>query len=123
MGERADEIEAQITRSRSDLSNNLNQLEEKVKGMFDWKMQVRERPIAMLALAFGGGLVASALLPSRPPRYDRIVKDRSPRVSDSNRTTAPEALRRALMTVAASTIGGVLGDIIRAYRAEVHKSA
>jgi len=69
MDERADQIEQDIHKTRADLSDNLNELEEKVRSTFDWRTQFQERPMTMLAVAFGGGILASALLPSRRRRY------------------------------------------------------
>ena len=55
MGERADQIEQQINETRNELSENFNELEEKVKSAFDWRTQFEERPVTMMAVAFGGG--------------------------------------------------------------------
>jgi ElaB/YqjD/DUF883 family membrane-anchored ribosome-binding protein len=71
MGERADQIEQQIHQTRNELSENFNELEEKVKNAFDWRTQFEERPITMMAVAFGGGALLSALLPSRSSRRNR----------------------------------------------------
>ncbi|MGB8321610.1 MAG: hypothetical protein WCE52_01490, partial [Candidatus Acidiferrum sp.] len=71
MGERADQIEQQINRTRDDLTENFYELEQKVKTTFDWRSQFEERPGTMMAIAFAGGLLLSALLPARPPRHQR----------------------------------------------------
>jgi hypothetical protein len=66
MGETSDQIERHIQETRNDLSNNFNELEEKVKTVVDWRAQFEERPGMMLGLAFGE-VSCSALLPSLRP--------------------------------------------------------
>lgn len=66
MGERSDQIERDIASTRSELSDNFNELERKVKSAVDWRNQFEERPGTMLALAFGGGMLLSAILPTLP---------------------------------------------------------
>ena len=66
MGETSDQIERHIQETRNDLGDNFSELEDKVKTAVDWRAQFEERPGTMLALAFGGGIVLSALLPSGP---------------------------------------------------------
>jgi hypothetical protein len=64
MGEKPDQIERHIQHQRSELEDNISELEEKVKSAFDWRTQFQERPGIMLGAAFLGGAVVSALLPS-----------------------------------------------------------
>jgi len=64
MGEKPDQIERHIQHQRSELEDNISELEEKVKSVFDWRAQFEERPAIMLGAAFIGGAVLSALLPS-----------------------------------------------------------
>lgn len=79
MGEKPDQIERHIQHQRSELEDNISELEEKVKSAFDWRTQFEERPAIMLGAAFLGGAVLSALLPST----SRI----SSRVSSMRRTS------------------------------------
>jgi hypothetical protein len=75
MAESSDELERHIQEIRHDLRDNFGELEDKVKSAVDWRAQFEERPGTMLALAFGGGILLSALLPrGRSPR--RTVRDR-----------------------------------------------
>lgn len=78
MGERTDQIEQQINRTREDLGENFNELEQKVKSAFDWRTQFEERPMTMLAIAFGGGVIASALLP-----LGLAVADATPKIGEN----------------------------------------
>ncbi len=64
MGERPDQIERHIQRQRDQLGDNFSELEEKVKGAFDWKTQFEEHPGMMLGAALVGGALVAALLPS-----------------------------------------------------------
>jgi hypothetical protein len=64
MGEKPDQIERHIRHQRSELEDNISELEEKVKSAFDWRTQFQERPAIMLGAAFVGGALVSALLPS-----------------------------------------------------------
>jgi hypothetical protein len=64
MGEKPDQIERHIQHQRSELEDNISELEEKVKSAFDWRTQFQERPAIMLGAAFLGGALVSALLPS-----------------------------------------------------------
>jgi hypothetical protein len=136
MDERADQIEQDIHKTRADLSDNLNELEEKVRSTFDWRTQFQERPMTMLAVAFGGGMLASALLPSRRRRsLDRRTnsdRDEVRAAKDKDGTTAKknakhanesfDALKGALIGVAASRLGGFVGDVLSGYREEVRKT-
>jgi hypothetical protein len=136
MDERADQIEQDIHKTRADLSDNLNELEEKVRSTFDWRTQFQERPMTMLAVAFGGGILVSALLPSRRRRYIdrrtnrarddvRATKDKAAATTNGNTKQVNEsfdALKGALIGVAASRLGGFVGDVLSGYREEVRKA-
>jgi hypothetical protein len=129
MGERSDEIEEQISRTREDLRDNLNELEDRVRGALDWRRQFEERPLTMLAAALGGGMLLAALLPGggngrRRRAYAEASRRSEERREARTRKTEPESdgsldtLKGAFMTVAASRIGGLLGQLLAGYRAE-----
>src|SRR5580704_17285162 len=61
MGETTNQIELEIARKRNELGDNLVELERRAKAAVDWRAHVQERPGTMLAVAFGGGIVLSAL--------------------------------------------------------------
>jgi hypothetical protein len=61
MGETTNQIELEIAQRRSELGDNLVELERRAKAAVDWRSQVEKRPGTMLAVAFGGGIVLSAL--------------------------------------------------------------
>jgi hypothetical protein len=69
MGEKSDQIEQEIREKRNQLGENFSELEQKVKHAVDWRAQFEERPATLIALAFGGGIVLSALLPTQHSRH------------------------------------------------------
>jgi hypothetical protein len=62
MGQRSDEIAREIDRTRGELANNLQELESRVKDATDWRQQFRKNPLAIMGIAFGGGLLLSRLI-------------------------------------------------------------
>jgi len=135
MDERSDQIEEHINRTRGDLSKNVNELQAKVKSTFDWRAQVQERPLMMLGLALGGGILAAALVTRRGGRGDRRgdyasraswrAEDLEPTYrSKGKKGTAPVieflgVAKGALVTAVASRIGGLLGQVFASYREEL----
>jgi hypothetical protein len=96
MGEKPDQIERHIQHQRSELEDNISELEEKVKSAFDWRTQFEERPAIMLGAAFIGGALLSALLPSTSSITSKLSSKRHTASSDpwtpyTNRETAPLA--------------------------------
>jgi hypothetical protein len=136
MGERADQIEQQINRTRDDLTENFYELEQKVKTTFDWRSQFEERPGTMMAIAFGGGLLLSALLPTRRPRHQRNngknygpsrslsgSSSSSPKTNGYGRPSPTvEAITAAVLSLAANRLGGIAGDLLSNLKHELSKS-
>jgi hypothetical protein len=97
MGEAPDQIERHIQHQRSELEDNISELEEKVKSAFDWRTQFEERPAIFLGAAFLGGALLSAILPSASSISSKVSsRRRSSSSSDpwtpyTNRETAPLA--------------------------------
>src|SRR5260370_17743847 len=61
MGETPDQIERHIYEKRNELGENIHELQQKVKTAVDWRAQFDRRPMTMMGLAFGGGLLLSML--------------------------------------------------------------
>ena len=61
MGETTNQIAWEIAQKRSELSGNFIELKQKAEAVVDWRSQVEQRPGTMLAVAFGGGIILSAL--------------------------------------------------------------
>lgn len=133
MGETSDQIERQIRATRDNLSENLVELEERVKSAVDWRAQVEERPGTMLALAFGGGILVSALLPSR----------RSSGKTNSNEGELParshhsnlsldsssydgldtlDAIKGALVGVAVAKASAFIDEVLPGFKGELAKA-
>ena len=139
MGERPDQIERQIAETRSELSDNFGELQDKVRSAVDWRTQFREHPGTLLAVAFGGGVVLAALLPS--PRRSQKTYD-SGSISAGDRTlSAPsydsalgnpskpgdlrktvEALTGALLGVAVKQASGFLDSFLPGFHQEFTKA-
>jgi hypothetical protein len=65
MGEKSDQIERYIEEQRNELGDNIAQLQGKVKGTFDWRVQFEHRPMTMIGIALGGGVLLSSLFGGR----------------------------------------------------------
>jgi hypothetical protein len=74
VGERSDEIKKHIDTQRSELSENLERLEERVKSTTDWRAQVERRPMTALGIAFGGGLLLGTMVPGLTRRSSASSK-------------------------------------------------
>ena len=130
MAESSDELERHIQEIRHDLKDNFGELEYKVKSAVDWRAQFDERPGTMLALAFGGGILLSALLPrGRSPRRTVRVRDRNvqsirdkpaipgrPRVDydarSSKRSETWNTLRAAVIGAAAGKLSEFMEELL-----------
>ena len=62
MGENSEQVERHIAERRNNLSNDISELERKAKEAVDWRAQVDQHPGTMLGIAFGAGILLSAIL-------------------------------------------------------------
>ena len=121
MDQTAKQIERQIERNRENLSSNLQELEDKMKTIVDWRHHTRQNPAAVLGLAFGGGILLSTLLKGRRKSrhlradssggYARSSMDRSGRSSGHW-----QAIRDGLLAAAASKVQDTLEGVVPALR-------
>jgi hypothetical protein len=134
MGEKTDEIEQHIREQRRELGHNLSELQQKVQDTVNWRTQFEEHPMAMLGIAMGGGLLLSAILGSgRRTKYVSPLTDRATWDSDPSgaiaSTTAPSrtngkaaeqwnAVKAALIGVAASKLGDVIESVVPGFNDE-----
>ena len=135
MGETTNQIEGEIAQKRSELGDNLIELKQRAKAAVDWRSQVEKRPGTMLAVAFGGGVVLSALFSAlrgparvyaeRPSgdaaEYDRPTSKASAQSPSKLATTTRknlDALGGALLGVVATRATSILEGILPGFQRE-----
>jgi hypothetical protein len=142
MGETTNQIEWEIAQKRNELSGNLIELKQRAKAVVDWRSQVEERPGTMLAVAFGGGIVLSALFSAlrgpakvhaeRPSAsadstggYDTSVSNISVQ-SPGKLATATrknlDALGGALLGIVATRTSSILEGILPGFQKEFERA-
>jgi len=62
MDEKPDEIMSHIESQRDQLGRNLNELESRVKGATDWRVQFDKNPMMLMGVAVGGGILLGSLV-------------------------------------------------------------
>jgi hypothetical protein len=139
MGETTNQIEWEIAQKRSELSDNLIELKQRAKAAVDWRSQVEERPGTMLAVAFAGGIVLSALFRAlrgpakvyaeRPSGnavgYDSPISKTSARPPSKLATTTREnldALGGALLGIVATRTTSILEGILPGFQSEFERA-
>jgi hypothetical protein len=139
MGEATDEIEREIEQKRSELSENLIELKQRAKATFNWRSQVEERPGTMLAVAFAGGIIFSALFSvlrgpakvhaKRPSGND--IEDNSSISKNSGRSPSKittttrknlDALGGALLGVVATRTSSIVDGILPGFQREFERA-
>lgn len=131
MGERTDQIERHIAQTRSELSDNVGELQDKVKSAVDWRKQFEEHPGTLLAVAFGGGVVLSAILPSnrgtKPNVTARSSVDEPIRSNPAKRKSndlhrSIDAFTGALLGVAVNKASGFVDSLLPGFHQEFTKA-
>ena len=61
MAQRSDEIKRHIERTRSQLGENVQEIEDRVRTATDWRAHFRSHPALAAGIAFGGGFLLSWL--------------------------------------------------------------
>jgi hypothetical protein len=132
MGEKSDQIERQIVAERGQLGRNLNELESKVQEITDWRAQFQKRPMLMIGLAAGGGLLLASITgkASRSrPRYlqsgtdDRYEHRRGTELQKSKALETFDTIKGAMIGVAANTFRDFLGQLIPGFGEQFQKTA
>jgi hypothetical protein len=121
VGQTTDRIEHHIDETREELGNHIHELQDKARLAMDrarnavgWRYQTRERPWAMLGVAFGVGLAAAVAsakawrgVPS--PSSQRFAGQRS----DSRRAAEIwDNLRYAVAAAILAKVEGVTRDVL-----------
>ena len=116
MGQITDEIENQIESTRENLKSNFEELEMRMKAATDWRHYYKEHTGMMVAVAFGGGLLLSALTRADAEATSSGVSAENKRSSTSGAKHEVhktfDAIASALVGTAATKLKGVLGEVI-----------
>jgi hypothetical protein len=140
MGETTNQIEWEIAQKRSELSDNLIELKQRAKAAVDWRAQVEERPGTMIAVAFAGGIVLSALFSAlRGPakayaersssgnavEYDGPISQSAARPSSKLAGATRknlDALGGALLGIVATRATSILEGILPGFQSEFERA-
>ena len=139
MGEATSQIEREIAQKRSELSENLMELRQRAEAAVDWRSQVEERPGTMLAVAFAGGIILSALfsalrgpakIHAERPSGDAVEDDgpiskssaRSPSKLATTTRENLDALGGALLGMVASPTTSILDGILPGFQREFERA-
>src|SRR5260370_24967317 len=123
MGQTTHQIEAHSEDTRENLGSNLNELERKVKSVTDWKQHFQTKPMTMLGMAFGGGILLAAMLGGRKNRREERGFSSHPTGSEPHAGTDqpkhknPENranIKGALLGVAATPFKDFSGEVVPA---------
>jgi len=118
MGDTTHQIENHIEKTRDALGANLHELERKVGEITDWRYQFKNRPMPMLGLAFGGGILLATMLGS--PRHASPSRAASfPAGAYKHKAGETwDHIRDALLGVAATRVTDFVGELIPGFREE-----
>jgi hypothetical protein len=121
MGQTTDQIETHIENRREDLKSNLQELEGRVKSAVDWRHYFNQNPGMMIAAAFGGGVLLSAIMRGRRARglsqaaSSSISAEAAPSIRTRTRHEVLDkldAIKSALVGVAATKFKGMLSEAV-----------
>jgi hypothetical protein len=132
MDQTPDQKERHIEETRHRLSDDISELEEKVKSTLDWRAQFKARPGTMLAVAFGGGALLAGLIPpirssstSSESRWneqdDRDSRDLAVRSANGTASQTSEtlgAIKGALVALATAKLSGLIEEFIPGFKRE-----
>jgi hypothetical protein len=121
MGQTTNQIEAHIENTREDLGSHLQELEQKVKSVTDWKQHFQTSPMTMLGVAFGGGILLATMLSGRKNRrgernFPSHASGSEPHAgTDHQKHKALETwdnIKGALIGVAATRFKDFVGEVV-----------
>jgi hypothetical protein len=126
MDRATDRIEQQIDRERAVLRSNLEQLEDRVRSIVDWRRQFRSNPALWIGCAFGGALLI-ALATGRPaegrPRLALQRETEPPAGYPDHRrreiSLAWRTIESALIGVAAAKLKDTLSHLLPGFREQL----
>ena len=131
MGQTTHQIEAHIENTRENLGSNLHELESKVRAATDWKQQFRQRPMTMLGVAFGGGILLATMLGgsrsrSRERGYSRRAGGSESHVGSDYRKQEAlgtwDNIKGALIGVAATRFKDFVDDVVPGFHEQFRRT-
>jgi hypothetical protein len=126
MGATTNQIESFIENKREDLGSNLQELEQKVKSITDWRQQFRNNPMTMVAVAFGGGVVLASMLGSGGGGRRRTQGSVEPHAGAERQSHMAletwDNIKGALIGVAATRFKGLIEEIVPGFHEEFRKT-
>jgi hypothetical protein len=137
MGETTRQIAMHIDNAPEDLGSNLQELEQKVQSVTDWRQQFRNNPMMMVGLAFGGGVFLATMAGGRRNRLSGMssavpfTRESNIQAISSrgfaNRETQQvletwDNIKGALVGVAASRLKSFLGESIPGFEEQLRKT-
>ena len=133
MGEKSNQIERQIVAERGHLGENLNELQSKVQEATDWRVQFQKRPMLMIGVAAGGGLLLASLSGRKSTSRRHYPEDREIRGASEHRRGTElqknkaletfDTIKGAMIGVAANTFQDFLGQLIPGFKEQFQKTA
>jgi hypothetical protein len=119
MGKTANQIETHIERTRDNLGSNIQELEQKVKSVTDWKYHFQNSPMTMMSAAFGGGVLAAAFLGGSKRRRSFSSHEQAsyPPHAETDRQKRKsletwDNIKGALIGVAATRFKDFIGEVV-----------
>jgi hypothetical protein len=131
MGENSNQIEREIQAERGQLGRNLNDLQSKVEEVTDWRTHFNKRPITMIGVALGGGLLLASMTGRRSKPRRNYAEPRSNGENEHRRGTeiqkgkaleTVDTIKGALIGVAANTFQDFLGQVVPGFREQFEKT-
>ncbi len=132
MGEKSNQIERAIQVERGQLGENLNELQSKVQEVTDWRVQFQKRPMLMVGVALGGGLLLASMT-GRRSKYKRPYGGdqgdggrehrRGTELQKNKALETFDIIKGAMIGVAANTFEDFLGQLIPGFKQQFEKMA
>ena len=134
MGQTSGQIEQHIYQERGELGENISALENKVKAAVDWRHQTCARPFTALSIAFVGGILLAAFLPTGRGRRARSRRQAFGSHSGEARASRPteyerhpssdlwERIKTAFVGVATSRLQDILAEAIPGFGTEFSRT-
>jgi hypothetical protein len=100
---------------RGRYERSVPEVKENVRRSVDWRSHVEERPLTMVGIAFGGGVLLSTLLGAG-------ARSKPQRPSSDDRPSRWGILRAALIAVAAAELNVFLEELFPGFEEEYRKA-